>query len=85
MKLEMTSDEIKHGLRTGCSFEPTTPGLQIVALELSRPIIEKMDGREIVYVCRFYWLLRVDFLEISDEGFRDHGTPAHDLDNRMFP
>jgi hypothetical protein len=81
----MTLDEIQHGLRTGTSFYPTEPGLQEAAREFFRPIIEKMDGKEIIYVCRFYWLLRVDFLEVDDEGFRAHGTPTHDLDNRMFP
>jgi hypothetical protein len=44
-----------------------------------------MEGQEIIYVCRFYWLMRVDYLEVNDEGFRAIGTPTHDLDNRMMP
>jgi hypothetical protein len=85
MKLATTSEEIKQALRTGYSFDPETPALQAVARDLFCPIIESMEGKEIIYVCRFYWLMRIDFLEVDEEGFRAVGTPTHDLDNRMLP
>src|ERR1039457_1232870 len=64
-------EEIKQGLRTGYSFDPRTPGLQAAARDLLRPIIESMDGQEIVYVCRFPRLMRVAYLEVDDEGYLD--------------
>jgi hypothetical protein len=77
-------EEINHGLRTGYSFEPTTPGLQKAARELLRPIIERMDGQEIIYVCRVPRLLRVDYLEVNDDGFRAVGTPIHELGDEIM-
>jgi hypothetical protein len=77
-------EEIKKGLRTGYSFDPRTPGLQAAARDLLRPIIESMDGQEIVYVCRFPRLMRVAYLEVDDEGFRAVGTHVHDIDNPIM-
>ena len=85
VKMATKTDEIRQGLRTGYCFDPATPGFQEAARDLLRPIIQRMDGQEIVYVCRFYWLMRIDNLEVDDEGFRAHGTPTHHLDNRFPP
>jgi hypothetical protein len=85
VKTATTLEEIKQALRDGYCFCPTMPGLQEAARDLIRPIIESMRGREIIYVCRFYWMMRVDSLKVDDDGFRAHGTPTHDLDNRFPP
>jgi hypothetical protein len=77
-------EEITQGLRTGYSFDPRTPGLQAAARDLLRPIIESLDGQEIVYVCRFPRLMRVAYLEVDDEGFRAVGTHVHDIDNPIM-
>jgi hypothetical protein len=77
-------EEIKQGLSTGYSIDPRTPGLQAAARDLLRPIIESMDGQEIVYVCRFARLMRVAYLEVDDEGFRAVATHIHDIDNWMM-
>lgn len=84
MNEKPSSEEINHGLRTGYSFDPTTPGLQKAARELLRPIIERMDGQEIIYVCRIPRLMRVDYLEVNDDGFRAVGTPIHELGNQIM-
>ena len=60
---KLTLEEIKDRLRTGYQFYPTQPGLQQAARELIRPIVEKMDGQEIIYVCRVPKLMRVKYLE----------------------
>jgi hypothetical protein len=76
---KLTVEEIKQRLRTGYQFYPTQPGLKQAARELIRPIVEKMDGQEIIYVCRVPKLMRVNYLEIDDEGFHAVATPVHDL------
>src|ERR1035441_31149 len=81
---KLTVDEIKHRLRTGYQFYPTQPGLQQAARELIRPIVEQMDGQEIIYVCRVAKLMRVNYLEIDDAGFRAVATPVHDLGCRIL-
>ena len=60
---KLTVEEIKQRLRGGCTFYPMQPGLQQAARELIRPIVEKMDGQEIIYVCRVPKLMRVKYLE----------------------
>jgi hypothetical protein len=77
-------EEIDHGLRTGYSFDPATPGLQKAARDLLCPIIERMDGQEIIYVCRVPRLVRVDYLEVNDDGFRAVATPIHELGSQIM-
>ena len=60
---KLTVEEIKQRLRGGYQFYPTQPGLQQAARELIRPIVERMDGQEIIYVCRIPKLMRVKYLE----------------------
>jgi len=81
---KLTVEEIKQRLRTGYTFFPTQPGLQQAARELIRPIVEKMDGQEIIYVCRVPKLMRVKYLETDDAGFRAVATPVHDLGNPIL-
>ena len=83
MNEKPTPEEIERGLRIGYSFDPKTPGLQKVARDLLRPLVEKMDGQEIIYVCRVPKLMRVNYLETDDEGFRAVATPVHDLGCRI--
>ena len=73
-----TIEELREGVRTGWSFHPLTPGLHDVARELIRPVIERMEGQEIIYRCRAPWLLRVTALEVDGEGFRAVGAPAQE-------
>ena len=81
---KLTVEEIKQRLRGGYQFYPTQPGLQQAARELIRPIVEKMDGQEIIYVCRIPKLMRVKYLETDDDGFRAVATPVHDLGCKPF-
>ena len=81
---KLTVEEIKQRLRGGYQFYPTQPGLQQAARELIRPIVEKMDGQEIIYVCRVAKLMRVKYLETDDAGFRAVATPVHDLGFKPF-
>ena len=74
----LTHEQIKERLRTGWTLDFNTPGLEEAARELIRPFIEQMRGREIIYRCRFPWLLRVTSLEVDDRGFRAVGTPAQE-------
>jgi hypothetical protein len=78
---KLTIEEIKQRLRTGYTFYPTQPGLQQAARELIRPIVEKMDGQEIIYVCRDAWLMRVDYLEVDDNGFRAVATRLQEIEH----
>ncbi|MGB7747136.1 MAG: hypothetical protein WBN75_07605 [Verrucomicrobiia bacterium] len=81
---KLTIEEIKQRLRTGCTFYPTQPGLQQAARELIRPIVEKMDGQEIIYVCRVAKLMRVKYLETDDVKFRAVAIPVHGLGDRIL-
>jgi hypothetical protein len=81
---KLTIEEIKQRLRTGYTFHPTQPGLQQAAREVIRPVVEKMDGHEIIYECRVHWLMRVAYLEVNDDGFRAVGTHVHDLGDRIM-
>lgn len=81
---KLTVEEIKQRLRTGYQFYPTQPGLQQAARELIRPIVEKMDGQEIIYICRLPRLMRVKYLETDDERFRAVAIPVHDLGDRIL-
>ena len=72
-------EEIVAGLRRGYCFDPRTPGLLKAARQLIRPLVAGMDGKEIVYVCRFPRLMRVNYLEVDDQGFRAVATPTHEL------
>ena len=79
MSEKLSHEEIKERLRTSYSFDPMTPGLNEAARELIRPIIEKMDHQEIIYVCHDPKLMRVDYLETDNEGFRAVATPLQDV------
>jgi hypothetical protein len=81
---KLTVEEIKQRLRTGWTLHPWQPGLQQAARELIRPIVEKMDGQEIIYVCRTPKLVRVKYLETDDAGFRAVAIPVHDLGFKPF-
>ncbi len=81
---KLSHEEIKERLRTGYSFYPTQPGLKEAARELVRPLVEKMDGQEIIYVCRVPKLMRVNYLETDDDGFRAVATTLHDLGDRIL-
>ena len=74
-----THEQLIERLRTGWQLFPSTPGLREAARELIRPIIEAMRGREIIYRCRVPWLVRVDELEVDDEGFRAVATPIKEI------
>ena len=67
MNEKPSPEEITQGLRTGYCFDPRTPGLKEAARALLRPIIERMDGQEIIYVCRVPRLMRVDYLEVNKD------------------
>lgn len=80
----LTHDELIERLRTGWQLYPTTPGLKEAARELIRPIIEAMRGREIIYRCRVPWLIRVDELEVDDDGFRAVAQPIREIRDGLF-
>jgi hypothetical protein len=84
MSEKLSHEEIKQRLRTGWNLDPLTPGLKEAARELIRPVVEKIDGQEIIYVCRVPKLMRVNYLETDDEGFRAVATPVHDLGDRIL-
>lgn len=75
---KLTHEEIKAHLRSGRTLHPLTPGLEEAARDLVRPVIEQMRGQEIIYQCRFNWLLRVTSLEVDARGFKAVGRPAQD-------
>ena len=83
MNEKLSHAEIKERLRTGCTLDPMMPGLQEAARELIRPVVEKMDGQEIIYVCRLPKLMRVNYLETDDDGFRAVATTLSDLGCRI--
>ena len=84
MSEKLSHEEIKQRLRTGWNLDPLTPGLKEAARELIRPVVEKIDGQEIIYVCRVPRLVRVKYLETDDAGFRAVATPVHDLGFKPF-
>lgn len=74
----LTYEQVKERLRTGWALDFNTPRLEEAARELMRPIIEGMRGQEIIYKCRFDWLVRITSLEVDDHGFRATATPAQE-------
>ena len=79
MSENLSSDEIKDRLRTGWTLDPMTPGLKMAARDLFRPIIESTKGHEIIYRCRVPWLMRVDHLQVNNDGFRAVATPIQEI------
>ena len=79
MSEHLSPDEIKDRLRTGWTLDPVTPGLKVAARDLFRPIIESMKGREIIYRCRVPWLMRVDHLQVENDGFHAVATPIQEI------
>ncbi|MBE0542276.1 MAG: hypothetical protein IH623_12895 [Verrucomicrobia bacterium] len=80
---KLTVEEIKERLRSGYQFYPTQPGLKEAARELIRPLVESLEGREIVYECRGLKLMRVDQLKTDANGFRARAITLHDLGCRI--
>jgi hypothetical protein len=70
----LSHEDLKKKLSNGYMFSPDTPGLQEAARDVLRPIIEKMDGQEIVYETCTVRLVHVSFLEVNDEKFRAVAT-----------
>ncbi len=71
--------------RKALELDPGTPERQEAGRALFRPIIEKMDGREIIYDCRELCLMQVVYLEVNDDGFRAVAKPLQYIYNKYPP
>jgi len=61
-------------------FPPWTPGLLEAAREVLRPMIENLEGREILYDCHVLCLARVESVEMDDSAFRIVATRIKYID-----
>lgn len=80
----LTHEQLLEKVRTGWQLFPNTLGLKEAARELIRPIIERMRGNEIIYRCRVPWLIRIDKLEVNDDGFSAVSTPLQEIRDGAF-
>lgn len=67
--------QLTERIRKGAMFPPDTPGLLEAAREVLRPMVEKLEGQEILYHCRVLTLMRVVYVEVTQARFRVVATP----------
>ena len=69
MDEHVTHEQLIGRIRSGEMMDHSTLGLREAARELIRPLVEGMKGKEIIYRCRVPWLMRVERLNVDDNGF----------------
>jgi hypothetical protein len=69
-----THEELKRRVIEGFNDFPTTPGLAEAAMEVIAPHLTGIVGKDIVYSCRWPYILRVQELDMNEEGFRALAT-----------
>ena len=61
-------------------YSPSQPGLLEAAREVLRPMIESLEGREILFDDHVLELARVKFVKVDEEGFRIVATRIKFID-----
>ena len=77
---KLSHEELTEHIRKGAMFPPSTPGLMEAAREVLRPMIEHLEGREILCDNHVLELARVEYVEVNEEEFRIVATHIKYID-----
>jgi len=77
---KLSHSKLVNSIRKGAMYHPAQPGLLEAAREVLLPMIENLKGREILFDEHVLELARVEYVEVTDEGFHIVATRIKYID-----